>query len=319
MKFQPPANVLLRRAQLVLILAALVPTVLMTSTGIILLVLGTGGVAIVVGSLVLALCTSALTGYILGSIFMSRGASLARVQHDFLSSVSHELRTPITSTRMFIDTLKGDRVTDPVEREKCLSILDQEMARLDGLVSKLMALSRIESGRQAFARTPVRLEDVVADALAAFDVVKLGSETRVDVALEPGLEVVGDRDALAQALVNLLTNAWKYTPAQGKRLGVRSLAVGRRHVAVEVTDNGPGIPEDERRRVFGAFERGRAAVETRAAGSGLGLAIVRGIARSHRGQLELVASSPEGGSCFRLTLPRRRGGAAETAKAAERP
>src|SRR5688500_20165879 len=100
------------------------------------------------GILVLAFCTSSLTGYILGSILVSRGASLAKVQNDFLSSVSHELLTPITSVRMFSETLRDERVTDPSERARCLEIIDREMARLDILVGKLIALSRLEAGRQ---------------------------------------------------------------------------------------------------------------------------------------------------------------------------
>src|SRR5215831_2776948 len=148
LKFRAPTNVILRRAQLTLILAALLPTILTTPVGIVILVMhSSAAVTVVGGLLVLAFCTSSLTGYILASIFLSRGASLAKVQQDFLSSVSHELTTPITSVRLFIDTLKSDRVTDPAERAKCLDIIDREMARLDGLVGKLIALSKIEAGR----------------------------------------------------------------------------------------------------------------------------------------------------------------------------
>ena len=120
MKFRAPANIQLRRAQLILLLAAVVPTGLMSALGVILLAVGSGSrtVSVVSGVLVLAFCTSAITGYILGSIFLQRGAVLARVQNDFLSSVSHELRTPLTSMRMFVETVNDDRVTDPAERAR---------------------------------------------------------------------------------------------------------------------------------------------------------------------------------------------------------
>src|SRR5689334_14371351 len=98
MRFRAPANLFLRRAQYTLMLAALVPTALTTALGIILLAFGySEAVAFIAGVLVLAFCASAITGYILASIFVSKGASLSRVQTDFLSSVSHELRTPLTS------------------------------------------------------------------------------------------------------------------------------------------------------------------------------------------------------------------------------
>ena len=101
-RFRAPAIVHLQRAQMTLMLATLVPTVLMLALGIVMLAVGSGSVNLVSGLLLLAFCTTSLTGYILGSIFVSRGASLAKVQNDFLSSVSHELRTPLTSIRLFI-------------------------------------------------------------------------------------------------------------------------------------------------------------------------------------------------------------------------
>lgn len=303
-KFRTPASILLRRAQITLILAALVPTILMTATGIILLVLGEGSVNVVAGILVLAFCTSALTGYILGSIFLSRGASLAMVQNDFLSSVSHELRTPITSIRLYLDTLRQDRVKDPEERKKCLAVIDQELARLDGLVGRLLQLSRIESGRQLFDEKPVFVEEVVAEGLSALDAMRLGSELDLEVDVDKGLELFGDRAALGQALANLLTNAWKHSNAAHRAIRVRARAVGTAEVEITVRDNGPGLPAGEHKRIFDAFERGKSAIARRTEGFGLGLAIVRAIVHAHRGRVEL-ASAPGEGAEFRIVLPRR--------------
>jgi two-component system, OmpR family, phosphate regulon sensor histidine kinase PhoR len=304
LKFRAPANVLLRRAQLTLILAVLLPTILSAPVGIFLLVMHSSrGAMIGAGILVLAFCTSSLTGYILGSILVSRGASLAKVQNDFLSSVSHELTTPITSVRMFIDTLRQERVSDPAEKARCLEIIDREMARLDVLVGKLVALSRLEAGRQPFERKPIAVVDIVEEALAAFEVTRVGAAVDLTVELEPDLHVVGDRPQLVQVLSNLLANAWKYTPGGDQRITVRARALPRRRVALEVADNGPGIPDADRQRIFVEFERGRAAAESRAAGFGLGLAIVRAIVRAHSGRVDLL-NNPGGGALFRVTLPR---------------
>jgi two-component system, OmpR family, phosphate regulon sensor histidine kinase PhoR len=313
LKFRAPANVLLRRAQLTLILAVLLPTILTTPVGIFLLVTQSSrAVMIGAGILVLAFCTSSLTGYILGSIMVSRGASLAKVQNDFLSSVSHELTTPITSVRMFIETLRSGRVSDEAEQAKCLEIIDREMGRLDVLVGKLVALSRLEAGRQPFERKPVSVADVVSESLSAFEVVRLGADVDLAVEVEPQLEVIGDRPQLVQVVANLLGNAWKYTPTEGRRLSLRAYTYDRRNIAIEVGDNGPGIPLDERRRIFGEFERGKAAEKARKAGFGLGLAIVRATVRAHNGRVELL-DNPGGGSLFRVLLPRPR--AAATAAA----
>src|SRR5690606_1067078 len=200
-----------------LMLAALVPTVFITALGILLLVIAGGTSAVVIGVLVLAFCTSSLTGYILGSIFVSRGASVARFQNDFLSSVSHEIRTPLTSILLFIETLRDRRLEDPGEQRKCLDLLDREVKRLQGLVERLVNLSRIEAGRHAFERRPVKVRTIIDDALIAVEAANLSEAVRIDVDLEEGLVVAGDREALAQAVANLLTNAWKYIDDEDKQ------------------------------------------------------------------------------------------------------
>lgn len=303
MWFRAPANVQLRRAQLILMLATLVPTVLMTGLGIVLLAVGSSSVGIIIGLLVLTFCTTSITGYILGSIFVSRGASLARVQNDFLSGVSHELRTPLTSIRLFMETLRDERLTDPEDKAQCLDLLSQEVERLQGLVERLLELSRIETGKHEFERQPVVLDALVADSLAAFDVATLPTKVPVDVAIEPDLIVYGDRAALAQTLVNLLTNAWKYTPEGDKRISVEVCAPSDKWIELSVTDNGAGIPRSEQRHIFDKFERGRGAIDSRTKGVGLGLATVRAIVRAHNGRIG-VSSRPGHGAVFRILLRR---------------
>jgi two-component system, OmpR family, phosphate regulon sensor histidine kinase PhoR len=304
-RFRAPANVQLRRAQLILMLATLVPTVLMTALGIVLLAGGSSSVRIVIGLLVVTFCTTSITGYILGSIFVSRGASMARVQSDFLSGVSHELRTPLTSIRMFIETLRDERLTDPVDKRQCLDLLNQEVGRLEGLVERLLQLSRIETGKHDFDRDPVPIDDIVSDALTAFDVATLTStaDLKFTVDVEPGLVVTGDRAALAQTMINLLTNAWKYTPDDDKRIQLSARASSDRWVEIKVSDNGPGIPKGEQKQIFDEFERGKAAIDSRKSGVGLGLATVRAIVRAHKGRVE-VSSRLGQGSEFRIILRR---------------
>ncbi len=150
-----PANVQLRRAQLVLILAVLVPTLLMLAVGIVMLAVGgSDATSIAAGVLVLTFCTTAITGYILGSIFVERGASMVRVQSDFLSSVSHELRTPLTSIRLFMESLRDSRLTAH-DQQRVIELLGTEVMRLETLVGRVIELSRLESGAHPFARAPI--------------------------------------------------------------------------------------------------------------------------------------------------------------------
>jgi two-component system, OmpR family, phosphate regulon sensor histidine kinase PhoR len=305
LRFRAPASILLRRAQLTLILTALVPTVFMTATGIVLLALGSGSVAIVTGVLVLAFCTSSLTGWILGSIFVGRGASLARVQNDFLSTVAHELRTPLTSTRVFLETLRSEKLKDPTAKEEVLDLLSREVERLEGLVERLIRVSQIETGHHAFDREPVDLRDVVEDALESFEVATLGKHVDLEVDLAPDLQVIGDRATLAHAISNLLANAHKHARDHDTKIQIATRPSGARSVEIRVRDDGPGIPRAEQRQIFEKFERGAAALDAHTEGTGLGLAIVRAIVRAHRGRIEL-RSRPDEGAEFRIQLPRLR-------------
>jgi two-component system phosphate regulon sensor histidine kinase PhoR len=296
----PPAIIQLRRAQLILMLAVLVPTILMTALGVILLAVGSSSILIFMGVLVLAFCATAVTGYILVSIFVGKGATLARVQNDFFSSVSHELRTPLTSIRLLLEPLAGGKLTEE-EHRQVAALLVREVARLDSLLVRTLDLSRIQSGRHAFTMAPVPVIELVGEAIAAFDAVTATRPTPVATSIEPGLTVRGDRETLVRAVVNLLTNAWKYS-GDDKQLRVVARATGRK-LEIDVIDNGLGIDPAERSELFDGFVRGRAALDHGAPGVGLGLAIVRAIVRAHRGKIE-VMSEPGHGSTFRLILPR---------------
>ncbi|MEM9491730.1 MAG: HAMP domain-containing sensor histidine kinase, partial [Myxococcota bacterium] len=150
---------------------------------------------------------------------------------------------------------------------------------------------------------PVPVADIVRDALAAFDAATLSCKTEVAVEVTDDLLVRGDRPALAQMLVNLLTNAWKYTPPTDKRIAIRAIVSGERRVELAVIDNGPGIPKVEQQKIFEKFERGQDAIDGRTHGVGLGLATVRAIVRGHKGRVELRSRFGEGTE-FRVLLPR---------------
>ena len=122
------------------------------------------------------------------------------------------------------------------------------------------------------------------------------------MALEPELYVHGDAAALAQAITNLLANAHKYTPAEGKRIEITA-AGDPKHVTISVADNGPGVLREERDAIFDKFQRGSAASDTGSPGTGLGLAVVRAIVSAHRGKVDVRAESPRGAR-FRIILPR---------------
>jgi len=281
-------------------LAVLLPTIAMVAVAVVLLATSAGSLpAVVSGVLVLTFCTSGITGYILVSIFVGKGASLVQVQNDFVSSVSHELRTPLTSIRLLIESLRDGRL-DAAERPQVLSLLARETDRLEALVGRVLELSRLQSS-YAFAREPIDVTSLVDEAIAAFDAMTLPLPTPVTRRIQSDLVIMGDRPTLVRALVNLLTNAWKYT---GDDKQIEILAVeNRRWVELSVRDNGMGIDPAEQNTIFEQFQRGRAAEASGASGVGLGLSFVSAIVRGHRGKLGF--ESRPGDTRFRIRLPRQ--------------
>jgi two-component system, OmpR family, phosphate regulon sensor histidine kinase PhoR len=297
----PRANLQLRRAQVVLMLTVLLPTIMMTVVGIVLLATSSGSVpAIVSGVLVLTFCTSGITGYILGAIFVSKGSALVRIQNDFVASVSHELRTPLTSIHLLIESLRDGRL-EAADHSQVLSLLARETKRLEALISRVLELSRLQSSYD-YARDPLEVAAVVDEAIAAFDASTLTRPTPIARRIEPGLTVIGDRPTLVRALVNLLTNAWKYT-GDDKRIEIAAAENGR-WIEITVRDNGVGIERSEQSTIFEQFQRGRAADASGTSGLGLGLSFVTAIVRGHRGKLDFT--SQPGGTVFRIRLKRPR-------------
>ncbi|TMQ11131.1 MAG: HAMP domain-containing histidine kinase, partial [Deltaproteobacteria bacterium] len=227
------------------------------------------------------------------------GATLVRTQNDFVSSVSHELRTPLTSIRLLIESLRDGRL-DSADRPQVLSLLARETERLDALVSRVLELSRLQSS-YAFARDVLDVASVVDETIAAFDALTLTRPTPIARRVQPDLSVIGDRPTLVRALVNLLTNAWKYT-GDDKQIEIAAVE-NRRWVEITVRDNGVGIDRAEQRSIFEQFQRGRAADASGAGGVGLGLSFVSAIVRGHRGKLDF--ESRPGETTFRVRLRRR--------------
>ena len=226
---------------------------------------------------------------------------LARLQTDFVSNVSHELRTPLTSIRMFIDTLQMDRARDPAQVKECLDLLSQESERLSNMVERLLSWARMEAGRRVYSLEPTPVKKVVEAAVAAFRAQRLGAPYSLSVEIAenlPNLDI--DHDAIVEALLNLLSNAFKYG-GDDKKIRLRAFA-SNGGVAFEVEDNGIGISPRDRKRIFDKFYRAEQLLSRKTEGTGLGLAMVRHIVEEgHNGKIE-CDSEPGKGSRFRILL-----------------
>lgn len=288
-----------RRIVTLLVLLVIVPTVLLLAVGIVLMALGEA-LNLLFGLLTVAFVFVLVTGVVLVLVFVRREADLSELQSDFVSKVSHELRTPLTSIRLFVETMQranGDAAT----QGKCLEALSLETERLTQLIERLLDWGRMEAGRRQFEIAEHRVEDIIEDAVEAFSPLRHGAPFDFSTDVQEGLPPLHvDRHAIVDALVNLLSNAHKYG---GSPPVVKLRArLDPKGVAIEVSDNGPGIAPAEHRRIFDKFYRVDDRLSRAREGSGLGLAIVKHIVRAHRGRIR-VESEVGRGATFVLVLP----------------
>jgi signal transduction histidine kinase len=221
---------------------------------------------------------------------------------EFLSQVSHEVRTPMTAIRAFSEILLDEGDLDEDSRAKFVSTIHKESLRLTSLLDEILDLSALERGERAWENRPIDAEESLDQALRVCDALARQSNTQVEIGTRASAAYVkSDPDRLSQVLINLISNAIKYNGAIAPVVEVRS-RLKRGAYIIEVKDNGIGIAEEERPRIFDKFYRGRLGETGPYAGAGLGLPISREIISRMDGVLELV-STDEDGACFRITLP----------------
>lgn len=219
----------------------------------------------------------------------------------FVAQATHELRTPLTNIRLYVEQAQELAENDHAQRAKCLNVINQESRRLERVVADMLSVSEIEAGSLKLQVGDVRLEALFPELQDDYTAQALSKDMNLRFDLPPKLPVIrADRDKISVVLHNLLGNAIKYTPAGGE-VSVH-VEADDRELRVDVKDNGIGIAEAERERIFEKFYRAQDKRVDTITGTGLGLAIAREIARLHGGDLS-VESVLNQGSTFTLRLP----------------
>jgi len=228
---------------------------------------------------------------------------LDRLKDDFISTVTHELRTPLTSIRAFSEILLADPNVELEERVRFLGIITRETERLTRLINQVLDMAKISSGRADWQMTQVDLREVVADTVARMSqVFKERGVLLVEHLPEGGVPPVqADVDRLIQVLLNLLSNALKFSPEGTGRVEV-SLRLLPGELRVDVRDNGPGVRRHDLPFVFDKFWQAGDTLVAKPPGTGLGLHISRQIVE-HCGGRMWVESEEGAGACFSFTLP----------------
>lgn len=240
-----------------------------------------------------------------GSFFtlsaLSRQWRMAQLKNEFVQHLSHELRRPLTSIRMFSEMLKTGRVPSEDKKQEYYGIVAAESERLTHLANNVLDFSRIETGRKSHSFKKEDLAKVVTDVVERFKNYIMEETHPVSLNIEEGLPPVNvDESAISQAIMNLLTNAEKYSPP-GKKIRVNLLRKDKTAI-VEVMDQGIGIPRSEQEKIFQKFYRVSHKDVVQAEGSGLGLTLVKYVAEAHGGGIK-VESEEGKGSKFSLVLP----------------
>ncbi|HEU4615890.1 MAG TPA: ATP-binding protein [Kofleriaceae bacterium] len=226
---------------------------------------------------------------------------LETVRRDFVANVSHELRTPVAVIRANAETLMAGAMDDPQMAPKLIEGLHRNAERLARILADLLDLSRLDAGQYRLAAVPVPVKSVTEQSLSAVEPQAHKRGVTVDVAVPDALAVKADPSALDQILVNLIDNGIKYTRPEG-HVWVEARELGD-SVRIEVRDDGPGISDKHRERLFQRFYRADASRSREAGGTGLGLAIVKHLVESMGGEVGVEPNAPRG-SIFWLRLPR---------------
>ena len=219
-----------------------------------------------------------------------------RERSDLVATVAHELRSPLTGIKGFTSTLltKWDKFSEE-QRQFMLETVDADADRLSRLITELLDAARIDAGRLTLKRGPVKLDEIVRHVLTN---VSGGAAEPFEISIGDDLDLIwGDSDRITQVVTNLVENAMRHG------FGLREIVVQNvdaQHlggVSLEVHDNGPGIAEEMRQRVFSRFWRAGPG-----AGSGLGMYIVRGIVEQHGGTIQ-IDDAEGGGALIRAWFP----------------
>lgn len=219
---------------------------------------------------------------------------LENMQMDFVANVSHELKTPLTTIKSYTETLLDGYVDDTEMRQEFLSIIDNEADRMNRLVKDLLQLSRLDNKQEILNKKEENLTTLLMSAVKKVELTAVGKKQHLNCLFnqEKAILVDMDRDRIEQVLLNIISNAIKYTQ-EGGRIDIDAITQPQ-EVLITVADNGIGIPEQEQSRVFERFFRVDKARSRAMGGTGLGLAISKQIVEGHNGSIQLTSVEGKG-------------------------
>jgi two-component system phosphate regulon sensor histidine kinase PhoR len=217
-----------------------------------------------------------------------RELRLARREKTFLLSVTHELKTPVAAIRLFLETLKT-RKLDEQQSQQIVQDALKETERLQNMSENILLASRFDHHDDGTINENFDLSELLVKLTARFNRI---SGNRIEAQIMPDIIIKGDKELLRALFYNLVENALKYSGVSGKV--VIFLKSTEDHIVAEIADNGPGIPDEEKKLVFGKFYRSGDEQTRKYKGTGLGLYIAQNVARMHSAKIEIKDNAPAG-------------------------
>ncbi len=241
-----------------------------------------------------------MTGIVMVFRDVSQQREIDRMKSDFISSVSHELRTPLTSIKAYAETILHDRNMTEETKIEFLEIINEESDRLTDLINDILEISRVESGTIQIVHKPVNISSLVSRTAAEMEYVAGKKKINLECNIDDNLpEMMGDENKIHSIISNLVNNAIKFTPENG-RISVSAHLI-KNELVIKISDTGMGIPKEDLPKIFVRFYRVHRPGK-QIQGTGLGLAIVKEIVIKHNGRIE-VESEIDKGSTFTVYLP----------------
>ncbi len=295
-------NLHLNLTSVIVIIAVgvLLPVLLSSAAGIVALVFAKDAGGIVTGILVISFAATAAGCGLTAVVLTGRKARLARLQSDFVANVSHEFRTPLSAIRLYAQTLQSDKLKgDPEKAAQCIATILRETEWLDVMIDRILTWRASSRDRMPLDMNVATVTGAVEGAVEQFKSMIPPVEWSLTASIESRLKVKHDARALNGIVLNLLTNAHKYSGGD-KQIRV-IVHDDQSEVVIQVEDNGIGLSEKDACKIFEPFYRAEGE-DVGSSGVGLGLAIVHYLVKRHEGTIA-VKSSKGKGTIFTIRLP----------------
>ena len=232
---------------------------------------------------------------------VGREMEILKIKSDFISSVSHEFKTPLTSMKALTERLEKGKVTQPAKMKQYISIISNDIDRLIRLVGNILNFSNIEEGRKVYKKEETDIAIWLKEIINNYKKESIESGINISPDIEDDLPALYiDKDAMTQAIFNLLDNSVKFS--RGDKIVLVKVERNESSIIIKIKDKGIGIENDEKDKIFEKFYRGNSAVKYYIKGTGLGLALVKYAVEAHNGRID-VDSEPGWSTVFTITLP----------------